>query len=848
MTETDPDEYVSTTSNTANITVLPQGSAMASFGDRRQGGITGTVFNDANGNKMQDPGESGIGNVTVELFASDSDAGAIGETVTGPSGNYSFGNVTPGTYKVRETDPDSYVSTNPNTADVTVPPGGSASANFGDRQQGGVSGVVFSDTNGNGMQDPGENGLENVTVELLDAADNTVTDTFTDGTGLYLFAGIPAGDYKVRETDPAGYVSTGSNLTEISVPPDGSASANFGDRQEGGIGGVVFNDINGNKMQDPGENGIPNAAVELLDSSGGIMTETSTDGTGAYLFVSIPAGDYRVQETDPPGYVSTSPNLADVTLPPGGSASANFGDLRQGSLGGVVFSDTNGNKIQDPGETGIGNVTVELLDDNGDVIRQTVSDDGGAYRFEDVQPGNYTVRESDPDGYESTSPNTMSVTVVPERAATANFADIPAQANPDDPRGAISGLVFDDANGNKTREPGESGLENVTVELLDENGNVVMETVTDAGGVYRFENVEPEDYTLRETDPAGYTSTGRNTVGISVLPGDTAVVSFGDRRQGSVGGVVFSDVNGDKAQDPGEQGMGNVTVELLDENGNVIAETITDPEGDYSFDNVPAGDYKVRETDPAGHTSTSPNTVDVSISGDGSATANFGDRQQGSVSGVVFNDVNADKAQDASELGIGNVTVELLDAAGDVIAETVTDATGAYSFTNVSPGDYRVRETDPAGYTSTGRNTANVTVPPNGSAIANFGDRQQGTVSGVVFSDTSGDGLVQPGESGMGNVTVELLDQNGNVIAETRTNPSGEYVFENILPGDYTVRESQPPGYVSTTDDDIPVTVSPDGSGVANFGEYQQATLSGVVFNDISGEGLRQPANPVSAM
>ena len=83
------------------------------------------------------------------------------------------------------------------------------------------------------MQDAGEPGIGGVTVTLQDAQGVTVKTTTTDGNGYYLFTGVAAGDYQVVETDPAGYVSTTPNAVAVTVPANGAATANFGDRQPG---------------------------------------------------------------------------------------------------------------------------------------------------------------------------------------------------------------------------------------------------------------------------------------------------------------------------------------------------------------------------------------------------------------------------------------------------------------------------------------------------------------------------------------------------------------------------------------------------------------------------------------
>ncbi|MCC9000411.1 MAG: carboxypeptidase regulatory-like domain-containing protein, partial [Candidatus Contendobacter sp.] len=235
-------------------------------------------------------------------------------------------------YTVRETDPADYVSTTPNDVAIAVPPGGGASANFGDRQIGSVAGREFNDLNGNGIQDAGEAGISGVRIELVDTLGTVVQSVITAGDGSYFFSSVSPGAYTVRKTDPAGYISTTPSEIAITVPPGGAASANFGDRQQGGtISGVVFNDLNGNGIQETGEPGIGGVTLTLKDNQGVTVATTTTDGDGRYTFTGVTAGNYQIVETDPAGYTSTTVNAVPVTVTDGRTATIHFGDQISGS-------------------------------------------------------------------------------------------------------------------------------------------------------------------------------------------------------------------------------------------------------------------------------------------------------------------------------------------------------------------------------------------------------------------------------------------------------------------------------------------------------------------------------------
>merc|ERR1719159_2153337 len=78
----------------------------------------------------------------------------------------------------------------------------------------------------------------------------------------------------------------------------------------------------------------------------------------------------------------------------------------------------------------------------------------------------------------------------------------------------------------------------------------------------------------------------------------------------------------------------------------------------------------------------------------------------------------------------------------------------------------------------------------------NFVDLQLGNITGSV-TDTSGNNL--------DDVTVNLVDESGNVVSTTQTDSNGEYSFEFVFPGNYTIIQENLPGFNSTSDqDEIP--------------------------------------------
>ena len=240
------------------------------------------------------------------------------------------------------------------TADLIVTVGPPAS----------ISGVVFHDLDLDGTQDAGEPGLAGVRVELYDSAGTTLIAAIVTPTGgAYSFPNLAPGDYLVVETDLAGYVSTTPNSVTATVIAGGSDTVNFGDYRllntaVSTIRGIVFNDVNGNGIQDPGEAPLNGVTIELRNSAGTVIANTTSGASGGYTFPNLPAGTYTVTEIDPAGYVSTTLNTVAVNLSAGTTATVHFGDQVSGT---AQIADPAVTKYGSPANASIGSAVVYTI-------------------------------------------------------------------------------------------------------------------------------------------------------------------------------------------------------------------------------------------------------------------------------------------------------------------------------------------------------------------------------------------------------------------------------------------------------------------------------------------------------
>jgi len=112
---------------------------------------------------------------------------------------------------------------------------------------------------------------------------------------------------------------------------------------------------------------------------------------------------------------------------------------------------------------------------------------------------------------------TATATATPTASATATA----------ETAGVVAGHVWLDIVRNGIWQAGEPGLAGATVRLY-RDGMPVGNAITPADGGYAFAGLEPGEYVVVETDPAGYGSTTGNNRAVTVVAGGCAEVDFGD--------------------------------------------------------------------------------------------------------------------------------------------------------------------------------------------------------------------------------------------------------------------------------------------------------------------------------
>ncbi|HTL30329.1 MAG TPA: SdrD B-like domain-containing protein [Tepidisphaeraceae bacterium] len=300
---------------------------------------------------------------------------------------------------------------------------------------GAISGIVFSDTNGNKVRDSGETDLAGITVyndannnSRLDAGERTTT---TDVNGFYVLRGLAAGSYKIRQILQSGWSQTtpanNYGWTITLAANQRVTGKEFGQKQNlipngSSIAGAVFNDFDQNGLMAASEPGLSGIIVYNDSNNNGKLDAgertTVTDASGNYLFTNLPAASYKIRQILQAGWFQTSPanNYGwTVSLSSGQHLTGrNFGAVQVtyplgGNISGTIFNDLDGDGIRDPNESGVGagwDLYIDL--DNDSMLDPnelvTSTDANGNWTFWELPAGTYKIRQILHTGWKQTTP------------------------------------------------------------------------------------------------------------------------------------------------------------------------------------------------------------------------------------------------------------------------------------------------------------------------------------------------------------------------------------------------------------------------------------------------------------
>lgn len=348
--------------------------------------------------------------------------------------------------------------------------------------------------------------------------------------------------------------------------------------------------------------------------------------------------------------------------------------------------------------------------------------------------------------------------------------------------GEVSGTVWAENDYNGLFATDEAKLQDITVQLISDNGTVVATAQTNKLGQYDFTGLAPGNYYVKFTSQSfvGYNAVpdGGNSIvqqaskGINDSYAQTPVFaltyndvlekSFGIYVPSTVGGFAWDDANQNGIYDNREAKIANVTITLTDADGNSltdvygnpIAAVLTDANGNYIFTNVrPRKEMKL--------TLTSSDTVDIS---------------NARVSPIpTSGDV---KLTNKAEKSIG-----MLEFNGAPTSAT-TEKSGSM-LTSATIGEIYINSMSGTGIT------------PVNAEYKNFALSANNSIRGYVWVESDYNGILDGWHETQADINIEepvlngvkvtLKNAAGATVATTYTDFAGYYEFLALKPGTYKV-------------------------------------------------------------
>ncbi len=454
-----------------------------------------------------------------------------------------------------------------------------------------------------------------------------------------------------------------------------------------------------------------NAIFPMTLTPGSILQNVTTvGGTGFTTYTNLTPGSYSVTENlaGLPGWQQNSNTCNSVNVVSGQEATCvitNTYTAPTGSL--LVRKNTVG-----------GNDTFNFTGNAGS-FSITTSNGTGTNNRTGLTPGSYSVTETAQSGWQKTGDTCQNVTVVAGQQATCTITNTKVVAG----KGKIKVIK-------------KTNYGNGTFNFTGDLGNFSI-TTNEGSGDKTFSDLPAgNSYNVNETAPAGWVLNSNTCQNVVVVANQTVACIVTNSKvtppNGKIKGVKFEDRDGDGSHtDDVDHRLSGWTI-YVDTNNNgqldgTEQSTITNGNGEYELNGLIAGTYTVREVMKTGWIQTVPGTGSYSVTlypQQMTIYRNFGNFKLGSISGQKYEDKNGNGSKNNGENGIQGWSINLYKN-NVLISTATTDANGNYTFANLGPGTYRVREVQRSGWTQKSVNPNDIKLRSGAAATGNdFGNKK----------------------------------------------------------------------------------------------------------------------------
>lgn len=669
-----------------------------------------------------------IPGASVEVRADEASGLAIAAGTSTPFGNYQITGLMPGAYAVIAR-ANNYAAS---TVGALVTSNGFTIANVSlNPLFGTINGSVI-DTLGNPISS------NDTRIKLYTQGGALIETVFVNSNGAFSIMGVQADEYILTASAPSFETTTigvivqegGVTNTQLRLVPQAAA-----------IAGLVLNSATFSP--------ISGALINIADIDGFPVDTAFTDNSGSFTVSGIPAGSFVVSAIAP-GFSSAT---TAVVTRSGQIASTELSlSPLPGTIVGFVSDITNG--------ANIAGAEIRISDaGTGAVVGTVLSGNGGQYTFPSLAEGNYQATAS-ASGYAT---QFGGFTITAGETTRFSFALQPLP-------GRLQGSV--------TRAGSGTPLVGAAVQLLQFNnfGPPLTSILTDRNGLFDLGEVAATNYAITVM-LNGFITEQTSAL---VISGETTIISVTLRQSNTgVGGTVTFGAPSGPTPPVGPIGppLPNSSITIVDHNGVVGGNGITDNNGQYIVPSIPTGEHTIVASHPTAGTGTAflpdrPGQIQTS------------DLQLGGAAKPITGNAN----NNTDNLPIPGVIVQVLDHGNSntVLQTSITDKDGSYRTNPLPPGDYTITFSSPLhGSTAITFDLPDPlpTLTPQLTPPAALLSSEFGTLRGTI-RDASG----QP----LNMALAAIITDQQRLIRQIISNSSGQYALSNLAAGTATAEFSFP--------------------------------------------------------
>lgn len=675
------------------------------------------------------------------------------EKTTNSQGVVEFTDINAGSYEIKEmTAPVNYLLSN---EVINVDIGDKTSAetlsfDFLDEPIKHKINVIKSDGDSNKL-------LEGVVFGLFEG-DKEIARATTNAQGVATFTNVKTGNYIIKELE---------TIPDYSLS-DETITVNIGDRTKSETFQFKFKNyrlkhkIVVTKIDSETKQPVAGATLAIYNGSQ-LLSKSLTDDNGIVTFGNLSSGTYTIKEVDAPPNYNLSDKTITVTIGEESTSQTiqkTFENTPIKHKVTVLKTDAESNKV-------LQGVVFGLFQNNNEIARAT-TDSKGIATFDNIKKGNYVIKELETIDDYTLSDREINVDIDDQTSAKTfeyTFTNAPLKHK----------IVVTKID-SETKQPLQGALL-----ALYKGDSLISKARSNAQGIVEFTDLRDGVYTIKEVEAPINFKLSKATVEVNIAnqtSSNTFTATF--ENEPILNKITVTKLDGDT----GAKLQGAEFALLKD--GNEVARAVTDTKGIATFSNLRAGNYQIKETKAPVNYTLNDKIVDITINdSDKEQTVNYDFNDESVKHEIVLTKTDKENNKTLKDAVYG------LYLDGNIVKKGTTDENGKIVFSDLKTGNYIIKEiTPPVNYylsdeeisVNMGNQTSSQTFTVEAKDVPIKHKVQVNKVDAVSREPVAG--------------AVFAIYQNDTEIARATSNDKGIALFENLRPGNYTIKEVEvPPNY-----------------------------------------------------